>query len=391
MWLTIFQMPHFGRLPAAAALCAGVLLGSGPGWAADYWMYAGTNSSGGSRGIYAFRFATGNGKMVPAGVAAVTSNPSFLVVHPNRKVLFAVNEDGNATGAGSVSAFAINPKNGKLTLLGQVSSRGGGPCHLALDGSARWLAVANYQGGSVAVLPVGADGKLGEAAAFVQHQGSSVNRARQAGPHAHAVLFSPDNRFLLAADLGADRIFIYRFDAASGRIAPNDPPFAEASAGDGVRHLVFHPNGKVLYAINELASSVTMFRYDAGRGALEGLRTVSTLPEGFKGTNTAAEIAIDAGGGHVYASNRGHDSLALLGVDPVLFSLTAMEFPSVMGKTPRHFALDPEGRNVVVACQDSGLLLAFGVHPVTGQIRPRTQTVKVPNPTCVAFVPIGAR
>jgi len=352
-----------------AALCAGVLLAGGPGFAADYWMFAGTYSTGGSRGIYSFRFETGSGKMVPAGL------------------LFAVNEDRT----GSVSAFAINPKNARLTPINQVSSRGAGPCHLALDRSAKWLAVANYSSGSVAVLPVGVDGKLGEAAGFVQQQGSSANRGRQSGPHAHCALFSPDNRFLLVADLGADKIFIYRFDAASGQITPNDPAFAEAAPGAGVRHLVFHPNGKVLYAINELASSVTLYRYDAGRGALEDLRTVSTLPEGFKGKSTAAEIAIDAGGGHVYASNRGHDSLALLAVDPVLFTLTAMEFPSVMGKTPRHFALDPEGKNLVVACQDSGLLLAFRVHPATGQIRPRTQTAKVANPTCVAFVPLGGR
>jgi 6-phosphogluconolactonase len=372
-------------LRTAAALSVGALLAGGPGWAAGYWMYAGTYSTGGSQGIYAYRFDAGSGKITPAGVAAVTSNPSFLLVHPNGKLLFAVNEDGSGTVPGSVSAFSINPKNGKLTPLNQVSSRGGSPCHLALDHSAKWLAVANYASGSVAVLPVGADGKLGEASAFVQQRGVSVNRARQAGPHAHAVLFSPDNRFLLTADLGADRIFIYRFDAASGRITANDPPYVEPPLGAGVRHLVFHPNGKVLYAINELASSVTMFRYDAERGALESLRTVSTLPEGFKGKNTAAEIAIDAAGAHVYASNRGHDSLALLAVDPVLFTLSAMEFPSVMGRTPRHFALDPEGKNVVVACQDSGLLLVFRVHPVTGQIRPRTETVKVPNPTCVAF------
>jgi 6-phosphogluconolactonase len=383
-------MDHFrvvrsgARLWAAkvAALCAGFLLAGGPVRGAEYWMYAGTYSTGGSRGIYAFRFETGSGKMTPAGVAAVTANPSFLVAHPNREVLFAVNEEGSETAPGSVSSFSINPKNGKLGLLSQVSSRGGAPCHLALDRSGRWLAVANYASGSVAVLPVAADGKLGEASALVQQKGSSVNRA----PHAHAVAFSPDNRFLLVADLGADQIFIYRFDAAEGRIAPNDPPSADVQLGAGVRHLVFHPNGKALYAINELASSVTMFRYDAARGALEDLQTVSTLPEGYKGKNTAAEIAIDAAGARVYASNRGHDSLALLGVDPVLFTLTAMEFPSIMGRTPRHFALDPEGKNVVVACQDSGLLLVFRVHPATGQIQPRMRTAKVANPVCVAFV-----
>ena len=382
-------MSHFQQLRTAVALCAGVLLAGGPASAAEYWMYTGTYSTGGSRGIYAYRFETGSGKIVPAGVAAATSNPSFLVAHPDGKLLFAVNEDGSETAPGSVSSFSINPKTGRLTLVNKVSSRGGGPCHLALDRSANWLAVANYASGSVAVLPVAADGKLGEASDFAQQRGLSVNRARQSGPHAHAALFSPDNRFLLVADLGADRIFIYRFDAAHGRITPNDPPFAEGPLGGGVRHMVFHPNGKMLYAINELASSVTTFRYDLERGALEDLQTVSTLPESFKGKNTAAEIAMDAAGARVYASNRGHDSLALLAVDPVVFTLTAMEFPSIMGRTPRHFALDPEGKNVVVACQDSGLLLVFRVHPVTGQIQPRTRAAtKVPNPVCVTFVPM---
>jgi 6-phosphogluconolactonase len=250
------------------------------------------------------------------------------------------------------------------------------------------LAVANYASGSVAVLPVGADGKLGEAAAFVQQHGSSVHPARQAGPHAHSSLFSPDNRFLLVADLGADKIFIYRFDAANGSIVPNDPPFVAAEPGAGVRHLVFHPNGKIVYAINELASSVAVFRYDGARGALEELQTVSTLPPHYEGANTAAEIAIDAAGGHVYASNRGQDTLALLAVDPEVFTLTAMEFPPAMGKTPRYFVFDPEGANLVVAGQDSSDLEIFQVYRRTGQIQPRGRPLNVPNPACVVFVAI---
>ena len=369
------------------ALWAGVALAAGSISAADSWMYAGTYTTGGSRGIYVYRFHPGSGKIAPAGVAAETSNPSFLLVHPNHKLLFAVNEDASRTEMGGVSAFSINPKNGRLTLLNRVSSRGGAPCHLSLDRTAKWLAVANYASGGVAVLPVGADGKLGEASAFVQQQGRSVNPARQSGPHAHCVLFSPDNRFLLVADLGADKIFVYRFDSGHGSIVPNDPAFAAVRPGAGVRHLIFHPNGKVVYAINELASTVTAFRYDAARGALEELESVSTLPEHSEGASSAAEIAIDAEGRHVYVSNRGHDSLGLLAVDPVLFTLTAMEFPPAMGRTPRHFALDPEGANLVVASQDSGRLVVFKVHPRTGQIQPRPGAVNVPHPVCVAFVP----
>lgn len=381
-------MTRIRKLPAAIALLAAMWLAGASGRAPEYWLYVGTYTSGASKGIYKYRFRPEKGQVTPAGLAAVTGNPSFLVVHPNHQVLFAVNENGSATVMGSVSAFSIDAKTGKLTPLNWVSSKGGAPCFLALDGTAKWLAVTNYASGSVAVLPVGADGKLGEASAFVQQQGSSVNRQRQSGPHAHAALFSPDNRFLLAADLGADRIFVYRFDAARGSLAPNDPPSVAVTPGAGVRHLVFHPNGKVLYAINELASSVTVFRYDAARGALEEYQTASTLPEHFEGATTAAEIAIDATGSHVYASNRGHDSIALLAVDPVLFTLTAMEFPPAMGRTPRHFALDPDGRNLVVASQDSGRLQVFSVHPRTGQIQPRGKAVNAPNPVCVVFVPI---
>jgi 6-phosphogluconolactonase len=377
------------KLRTSLAIFAVVCLAGANGRAADYWMYAGTYTSGAGKGIYKYRFQSDKGKVTPAGLAAETGNPSFLVAHPNHQVLFAVNENGSATVMGSVSAFSIDSKTGKLTPLNWVSSKGGAPCHLALDRTAMWLAVTNYASGSVAVLPVGADGKLGEASAFVQQQGGSVNQARQGVPHAHAALFSPDNRFLLVADLGADKIFVYRFDAAHGSIAPNDPPSVSVTPGSGVRHLAFHTNGKVLYAINELASSVTVFRYDAARGTLEEYQTVSTLPERFEGATTAAEIAVDEAGLHVYASNRGHDSVALLAVDPVLFTLTAMEFPPAMGRTPRHFALDPEGRNLVVASQDSGRLQVFSVHPRTGQIQPRGKAVNVHNPVCVVFVPIG--
>jgi len=354
--------------------------------AADYLVFAGTYTRGPSKGIYSLRFQTESGKLAPLGVAAETPNPSFLALHPNHRFLYAVNE-GNAHGS-TVSAFAIDAGTGKLTLLNQVSSRGAGPCHLAVDRSGRWLAVANYESGHLALMPVAADGKLGEATFVERHEGSSVNRARQSGPHAHCVLFAPDNRFLLLADLGLDKIFVYRFDAAKGTLAPADPPFASVAPGAGVRHLAFHPNGRVLYAIDEMASTVTAFHYDPAGGALSDFQAISTLPENFQGRSSTAEIAVNAAGTRLYGSNRGHDSIALFAIDPVKFTLTAMEQTPTLGKTPRHFTLDPDGGYLLAANQDSSDITVFKVHPTTGELTPVGRPVTdAPFPVCILFVP----
>ena len=340
---------------------------------ADYLVYAGTYTRGASRGIYAYRLQSAAGKLKPLGVAVEMSSPSFLALDPSRRFLYAVGEEANVA-----DAFSIDPATGRLAFLNQVSSQGEGPCHLAVDATGRWLAVANYGSGSMALFPIQSSGRLGDAAVVERH-----------GPsHAHQVLFSPDNRFLLLADLGLDRIFVYRFDAALGSLAPNDPPFAAVPPRSGVRHLAFHPNGKVLYAINETASTVTAFRYDAAKGALESLQNVSTLPPSYKGASAAAEIAVNAAGTVLYASNRGHDSLALFSIDPARFTLTPMEYIPTLGRTPRHFALDPSGRYLLVANQDSGEIAVFRVHPKTGQLTPVGRPATgAPLPACLLFVP----
>lgn len=372
-----------GLRALAAALLAS-LFGGQAASGADYLLYAGTYTTGRSHGIYAWRFHSASGKLTPLGLAAQTPSPSFLIGHPTHGFLYSVNENDN-----HLSAFAINSKNGRLTFLNQVSSRGEGPCHLAMDRTARWLAVANYGTGSVAVLPVGEDGRLGEAASFVQNTGSSVHRERQKGPHAHCVRFSPDNRFLLAADLGADKIFVYRFDAATGFLGPGDPPATAVAPGAGVRHLVFHPNGRALYAVNELASTVTAFAYEPATGALAELQTVSTLPPGFAGANSAAEIALNAAGTVLYASNRGHDSIALFAIDPARLTLTPLEYAPALGRTPRHFALDPTGGYLFAANQDSDSIVRFRVHPRTGQLIPAGRTATdAAMPACLVFVAV---
>jgi 6-phosphogluconolactonase len=376
-------------LASVAAILSTAWLMAQPA-AGDWIMYVGTYTQAPSKGIYAYRFQSATGKVTPmgtAGLAAETENPSFLAVHPNQRFLYAVNEISRYEGreAGSVSAFSIDRASGTLTLLNRVSSRGGGPCHVSVDRSGKWLFTANYGGGSVAAFPLQDDGRLGEASAFFQHAGASVNKARQSGPHAHDVVVSPDNRFVLAADLGLDRVFTYRLDAAAGGLAPAEPRFAAISPGSGPRHLAFRPDGRFAYVLNEMKSGVVAFRYDAGRGTLAELQTLSTLPEGFSGDSSGAEIVMHPGGRFLYASNRGHDSIAIFRIDAVKGTLTSVDRVSTQGKTPRSFAIDPSGRFLVAANQNSGTLVIFRIDQQTGRLAPTETALQVPSPVSIVF------
>lgn len=357
----------------------------------DRIMYVGTYTRAPSKGIYAFRLQA-NGELTPmgaAGLAAETENPSFLAVHPNQRFLYAVNELSRYGGqeAGSVSAFAIDGATGALTLLNRVSSRGGGPCHLSIDATGRWLFVANYGGGSVAAFPLQQDGKLGEASAFFQHAGSSVNKARQSGPHGHAVTVSPDNRFVLAADLGLDRVIAYRVDPKTG-LAEADAHVTAIASGSGPRHVAFRPDGRFVYVLNEMFSNVVAFRYDSARGALVELQTLSTLPDGFTGENSGAEIVAHPGAKFVYASNRGHDSIAGFRIDAERGTLTALDRVSTQGKTPRSFAIDPSGRFLLAANQNSGTVVVFRIDPESGALTPTGTVLQVPSPVSVVFAAV---
>jgi 6-phosphogluconolactonase len=352
-------------------------------------MYVGTYTRAPSKGIYAYRL-TANGDFTPlgtAGLAAETENPSFLAVHPNGRFLYAVNEVSKFEGrdGGSVSAFSIDRATGALTVLNRVSSRGGGPCHLSIDASGKWVFVANYGGGSVAAFPIQDDGKLGEASSFFQHAGSSVNKVRQSGPHGHAVVVSPDNRFVLAADLGLDRILTYRLDASAGGLAPGDPPFATVPPGSGPRHLAFRPDGKFAYVLSEMLSQVVALRYDSARGALADVQTLSMLPQGFSGENSGAEIAVHPNAKFLYASNRGHDSIASFRIDAANGTLTPLGHVSTQGKTPRNFAIDPSGRFLFAANQNSGTVVVFRIDPETGALTPTGTVLQVPSPVCIVF------
>jgi 6-phosphogluconolactonase len=364
------------RAPVTAALFAGAVFAQ-----SDYLTYVG----GYGPEIDAFRFHAGSGRLTRLGPAAESPAASFLLVHPNGRYLYAVHEEGRNNDA--ISAFAIDHKSGKLTLLNTVPSHGSAPCHLALDKTARFLAVSNYADGTVAVFQVLADGRLGELTGFFKHSGSSVNPARQKEPHAHCVNYSPDNRFLLSADLGADKIFVYRFDAATGAIAPNEPAAFSVPPGSGPRHIEFNPNGRILYVLEELSSAVEALHYDPPTGTLDAGPTVSALPEGFSATNISAELALNASATLLYASNRGHDSIALFNIDPQRGFLSFKEDASTLGKTPRHFTFDPTGGYLLVANQDSDSLIVFKVHPTTGELRPTGPPVnKIVKPACIAFV-----
>jgi len=353
-----------------------------------YLLFVGTYTEKESKGIYAYRFDAVSSELTPLGVAAETTNPSFLAIDPSRRFLFAVNEVQNYKGAssGAVSAFAVDQKTGKLSLLNEVPSRGADPCYIAFDKTGKYALVANYTGGSVAVFPVQSDGHIGEASAFVQHRGSSVNKERQEGPHAHWIETTPDNRFAITVDLGLDELLVYHFDASKGTLTPNDPPYASLDPGSGPRHLAFHPNGKFVYVVNELQSTITAFGYDPSHSTLEKLKTVSTLPKGFSGSNDTAEIKVHPSGKFLFASNRGHDSIAVFSIDSHTGALTLVDHFPTQGKTPRNFEIDPTGKLLLVANQDTNNIVVFRIDPNDGRLTPTGQNLHVPSPVCLKFM-----
>jgi 6-phosphogluconolactonase len=352
-------------------------------------VYVGTYTDGTSRGIYRFGFDTATGATTEPVLAGETKNPSFLALHPNGRFLYAAGEISSFGGAktGAVSAFAIDPKTGDLTLLNQRSSEGAGPCHLVVDKTGGNVLVANYGGGTVAVLPIEKDGRLRPASSVRVHEGSGPTRDRQEKPHAHGIYLDATERFAFSPDLGADRVFVYRFDAAKGTLEPHGA--APVDPGSGPRHLAFHPGGKYLYTINELLSTVTAFSYDAEKGALTPFQAISALPDGFSGTSWTAEVAVSPDGRFVYGSNRGGDSLAVFAVDEATGRLTAAGHVPVGGKTPRHFTIDPTGHWILAGHQASGTIAVLRLDPKTGMPALVGTPVKVDTPVCL--LPVSRR
>lgn len=353
-------------------------------------VYVGTYTGPKSKGIHAYRTDTATGIVEELGLVAEIQNPSFLALHPNGRFLYAASEVGSADGkpGGSVIAYQIEPATGALRELGRSSTMGGGPCHLMVDRTGRQVLVANYGGGSVASLPLDASGKVGPASAFVQHAGSSVNPNRQKEPHAHSIQVSPDNRFALAADLGTDRLYVYPFDPAKGLGAKALETSPALAPGSGPRHFAFHPNGRFVYVINELLSTMTALSYTASSGRMNVLQTLDTLPAGFTGGSSTAEVVVHPDGRFLYGSNRGHDSLAIYAIAPSDGRLTLVGHQSTGGRTPRNFNIDPSGNQLWAANQSTDNIMIFRVDKNTGRLTPTGQELKVGSPVCVKFLSI---
>jgi len=351
------------------------------------WVYLGTASPQ-SKGIYVSQMDLTTGKLTKPEIAGEVTRPSFLAIHPHKQFIYATCQINDSKGQkiSGISAFSIDPQTAKLTLLNELFSGGPGACHLNVDPDGKSVLVANYQGGSVSVLSLEQDGRLGKSTAFIQHQGSSVHPKRQEQAHAHSINLDPSNRFALVADLGMDKILIYSFDALKGSLTANEPPFVSVRSGAGPRHLTFHPNGKWLYLINELDSTMTRYEYESHGGKLETKESVPMLPEGFKEENTCAEVAVHPSGRFLYGSNRGHDSITGFSIDSLTGKLTFIEHQSTQGSFPRHFGITPDGSFLIVANQKSDNLVVYRIDVETGRLKPTGQILEVPAPTCVKFL-----
>jgi 6-phosphogluconolactonase len=357
---------------------------------ADQFVYFGTYTRGTSQGIYVSRFDSASGKLTAPELAVATPNPSFLALHPSQKFLYAVSEmaSDSSQGQGAVAAFVRDVKTGQLTLLNRQLSGGSGPCHVSVDATGQTLLVANYGSGSIAALPIQSDGQLGPAATTIQHSGSSVH-SRQAGPHAHFILPSPDNRFALTCDLGLDQILVYQLQPTAAKLLPHDPPFATVTPSAGPRHFAFSPEGRFVYVLNELNLTITVFEYAPLTGRLTEFQTLRTQPADRRVTDkdSAAQIVVHPNGKFVYASNRGPDDIAVFSVDAKTKKLQRLQNTPTQGKTPRNFNLSPDGRWLLAANQNSDSVVIFSAHPGSGLLTPTGDSVTVGNPVCVLFVP----
>lgn len=350
-------------------------------------VHIGTYTGKGSKGIYACRLDTEAGTLGTPQLVAEAKNPSYLCVSPERGLLFTVNEIADFRGkSGAVSSYRIDPVAGQLSLINMQPTGGRGACYVSMDSGAKHLFVANYGSGSVAVVPVDETGKLSPPASVMKHEGSSINPARQKEPHAHSFVPSPDGRYAFAADLGIDKIMAYRLDQSSGILTTHDHGGTSVAPGSGPRHLAFHPSGKFAYATMELSNEVVAFNYDATSGSLKQLQAISMLPPGFDQTSHAAEVRVHPSGRFVYASNRGHDSIAIFSVEPETGKLTAVGHEPTQGKTPRGFTIHPNGKLLLVANQESDVVVVFRIDEQSGRLEPTGSTQAISSPASVAFL-----
>jgi 6-phosphogluconolactonase len=362
-----------------------VIVLSAPAMAEDMFVYFGSHGAGPHIGFSVAHFDTDTGKLTKPVFLEEAVAPAYFIIRPDGRRLYTC----NSFPGSSVSAYAIDPTSAKLAFLNQQPSGGGDPSYVSLGPSGRYLMVANFLGGSVAVFALRPDGSIGRRTALVQNIGASLDPNDPKHAHAHSIRFDPSHRFVLVADLGLDKVLVYRLNPKTGALTPNDPPFVSVAPGSGPRHTAFDPRDRYVYAINETASSIVRFGWDSNRGVLTQFETVSTLPEGFTGVNTGAEILMHPSGKFLYATNRGNDSVAVFSVQADTGRLTPLQFISTEGKTPRNAEFDPTGKWLLVTNQDSNNAVVYRIDQSTGRLTENGDPVSVPGPFCERFVPVG--
>lgn len=365
-------------------IAAALLILSVQAMAADMFVYFGAHSKGPNIGFSLAHFDTATGKLTTPVFLQEAVAPAYFIIRPDGKRLYTC----NSYPGSSVSAYAVDSATAKLTFLNQKPSGGGDPSYVSLDPSGHYLLVANFLGGSVAVFALQPDGSIGDRTAFVQNVGPSLDPSDPKHAHAHSIHFDPSKRFALMADLGLDKLFVYRLDPKTGALHPNDPPSASVAPGSGPRHTTFDPKGRYVYAINQTANSITRFDWDSNRGVLKQFETISTLPGGFKGENTGAEILMHPSGKVLYATNRGHNSVAVFSVQAGTGHLSPIQYVSTQGKTPRNADFDPTGKWLLVSNQDSDNAVVFHIDQKTGRLTQTGPPISVPAPFCERFLAV---
>jgi 6-phosphogluconolactonase len=362
-----------------------LLLVTTSSYSQEYFLFTGTYTSGKSKGIYVHSINVSDGTVKPVSVAENVENPSYLALSPDGNFLYAVNENGGEK-PGEVSAFSFDRSSGKLNFLNKQATGGDHPCYISVDATGKWVLVGNYTGGNLSVFPVKEDGTIGESAQLIQHTGKSINEQRQEKAHVHAVAFSPDQKYVLTPDLGMDKVMIYPFDAQKRKpLSETEPTYGESKAGNGPRHISFHPTLPFAYLMEELSGTVTVFSFENGK--LSAKQTISSHPKNYKDNIGSADIHVSPDGKFLYASNRGDaNSIAIFSIDPSTGLLKSTGFQSTFGKKPRNFAIDPTGKYLLVANQDSDNVVIFQRNQKTGALTRTGKEINIPNPVCLKFL-----
>jgi 6-phosphogluconolactonase len=350
----------------------------------ENYLLIGTYTTGKSEGVYVYRFNSLTGDFDSVSMIK-TNNPSFLAISPDEKFVYAVNENASNGNGGKVSAFSFDKSNGKLSFLDQQLSRGDDPCYVSVDKTNKWVAIANYTSGTLSILPINKNGGLDSATTVIQQTGYSVNNERQTSPHMHCAIFSKDNKYLFAADLGTDKVMIYSFDEKTGKLSESNPSFIMTEAGAGPRHLTFHPNNKFAYLVEELTGTISVYNYKNGKFAL--LQNASALPVDYMGSIGSADIHVSADGRFLYASNRGEsNTIAIFKIDQKNGTLALIDHQSTLGKTPRNFNFDPSGNFLLIANQNSDDITIFKVDKKTGLLTDSGKKIIAGNPVCIKWI-----